>query len=311
MKDVSWCKFVLTPWKAQPVPTKVYKELVASVVTSNYFVDAAAANDKSVRELVVDGGITITLKDEDDKPAPKRKTANPDAFPPKFVQNRLEMFVGAEFAKKHRGLSIYKDYLADNYRVIFEEFVVPLNKGKFIKNEDLKDWIDWMESNGFPGITDCKRNGGYLHIFATFLWLNVVHSSDHIISNNIARNIGIGASYVPFKSLKWYKEHKEYDFVDVLEGKDFTSRWRLQYFEMRNRLFWNAFGAPPTDVCFVAHGFVDSNLYRRFIEVDNISNDERRKLNCVHQRFIEKLREVGIPYHWLVNVEDITAGIHY
>merc|ERR1719420_2223431 len=54
-----------------------------------------------------------------------RKTANRDAFPPDFVRFRLELFAG-EFANgsawiaMHRGYSIYKDFLADYYRVIFE-----------------------------------------------------------------------------------------------------------------------------------------------------------------------------------------------
>ena len=305
--DVSMCEFLLSPWKASPTPLQVFREHVASDVTNHYFIDAP--DDKSGRALRVDGGGTVTIDVEE--PVAKQKTANPDAFPPTFVQNRLEMFVGEEFTKKHRGFAIYKDYLADNYRVIFEDFVVPLNQGKFIKNEDLKDWVDWMESNGFPGIVECKRDDGYLHIFATFLWLNVIHSSDHALSGNINGNFGIGASFVPLKSLKWYKEHNEYDFVDVLEGKDFASRWKLQLYAMRIRLFWDTHGVPTSDLCFGAHNFVDSNLYQRFIEVDNISNSERRKLNDIHDHFVESLRKVGMPYHWLMNVEDITAGIHY
>ena len=58
-----------------------------------------------------------------------RKTANPHAFPPDFVRDRLELFHlessdGSEWVKMHRGYSIYKDYLADYYRVIHEEFVL-------------------------------------------------------------------------------------------------------------------------------------------------------------------------------------------
>jgi len=79
----------------------------------------------------------------------------------------------------------------------------------------LETWVIFLENEGYPGLTACKRNGTYLHILSTFLWLNVAHASDHTIANNMIRDFGIGASYVPFKRISYYKQHKSYNFVDV------------------------------------------------------------------------------------------------
>ena len=39
---------------------------------------------------------------------------------------------------------------------------------------------------------------------------------------------------------------------------------------MKSVLFWYAFGGPQSDACFVADYFVDTNLYRKFVDVDMI-----------------------------------------
>ena len=244
------------------------------------------------------------------------KIANPNAFPPNFVRNRLEMFHleflnGNKWIEMHRGYCIYKDYLSDFYEIIHNEFVLKLYVNNFIIDKDLKEWIGFLEDEGYPGILDCKINGNYIHILSTFLWLNVVHSSDHTIANNIIRNYGIGASYVKFKNISWYKRNKNYNFINVLQGKKCKSKWRLQFYAMKNRLFWSTFGGPKINICFVADYFIDSNLYKNFIEINNISNKKRNKLNIIHKKFILKLKELDLKYSWLMPLNEITAGIAY
>ena len=245
------------------------------------------------------------------------KTADPDAFPPIFVQNRLQMFSeqfinGADWIKMHRGYCIYKDYLADYYRVIHQEFVEPLYANNFVTDKDLEIWVLFLENNGYPGIIECQRDDKYLHILTTFLWLNVAHASDHTIGDNIISDFGIGASYVGFKKLKWYKQHKSYNFVDVLEGKSFKSRCRLQFHAMRNRLLWYAFADPKDEIIhFAADYFIDSNLYKQFKDIDNISKKERNDLNMIHKKYIVKLKKLDEYYGWLMPSDKITAGISY
>ena len=195
--------------------------------------------------------------------------------------------------------------------MIHEDFSLKLYTENYIKDKDLRIWVEFLEKEGFIGLSECRRDGGYLHILSTFLWLNVVHASDHTIADNMIRDFGIGGSYVPLRSEEWYREHEEYNFVDVLEGKDCLSRWRLQFYAFKNRMFWEAFGGPKADICFVADYFMDSNLYRRFVDVDNVTERERMRLNEIHRHFIRKLKNTDLSWRWLVPVEEFNAGIHY
>merc|ERR1711971_215721 len=97
------------------------------------------------------------------------------------------------------------DFLADYYAVIHYDFVVKLHEKGYLKdieqmvkhlekpvleNSSLENSVlekpilekQIVENHGFPGILNCQRDGNYLHILSTFLWLNVVHSSDHTIA---------------------------------------------------------------------------------------------------------------------------------
>ena len=69
-------------------------------------------------DLVVDAQRdSINLLDD-----ASNRVANPNCFPPHFVRNRLEMFqdefsMKKEWITMHRGLNVYRDFLADFYRV--------------------------------------------------------------------------------------------------------------------------------------------------------------------------------------------------
>jgi len=97
----------------------------------------------------------------------------------------------------------------------------------------------------------------------------------------------------------------------MLQGKSCGERWRLQFYSMKNRLFWYAFGAPQDNACLVADYFIDSNLYRRFVDVDNISHKQRKDLNIIHRQFLKQMKALDICYGWLMPVEEITAGVSY
>jgi len=245
-----------------------------------------------------------------------KKVADPDSFPPIFIRNRLEMFAeehdsGMKWIDMHRGWHIYKDYLADYYKIIHEEFVLKLHDGGYLKDECLERWITFMEKEGFPGISKCKRHGGYLHIFSTFLWLNVVHASDHTIANNIVRHWGVNCSVVPMMTQQWFREHGDYDYLDVLEGKDWRSRWRIQFYAMRIRVFWGTFGGPWNEGGFHADHMIDSHLHRHFTDIDGITEEERKAIDEIHKGYIEKMKEYDVNWRWLMKVEDLTAGIQY
>jgi len=262
-------------------------------------------------------GATLTNGHCNEKETTKRpKTANPNSFPPDFIRCRLDIFAdefdeGVDWINMHRGYHIYKDFLADYYEIIHLEFSLKLYTKQYVTDHDLEIWVHYLEQQGFTGLSLCRRDGGYLHILSTFLWLNVVHAADHTIADNIIRDFGIGGSYVAMRSEQWYKDNEHYNFVDVLEGKSCCSRWRLQFYAFKNRMFWEAFGGPKSDICFVADYFMDSNLYRRFIDVDDINENQRIELNQIHAQFIRKLKNVDLSWRWLIPVEEFNAGIHY
>ena len=195
--------------------------------------------------------------------------------------------------------------------MVHEEFTLKLHAGGYLKDEDLERFVKYLETEGFPGLSQCQRDGGYLHIFSTFIWLNVVHSSDHTVADNIVRDFGIGSSVVPMHSEEWYRENGGYDFVDVLEGKSCCSRWRLQFYAMKIRVFWDTFGGPWNEGGFHADHLIDSHLHRHFVDVDGLTEDERQKINWIHRDYIVKMKECDEKYHWLMKVENFTAGIQY
>jgi len=244
------------------------------------------------------------------------KVADPDCFPPNFVRNRLTMFEH-EFSSKrewiemHRGLHLYKDFLADYYEVIHREFVVKLHSAGYLKAECLDRWVSYLEKEGFPGISCCRRDEVGLHILSTFLWLNVVHSSDHTIADNLVRDWGINASVVPMHREEWYRENGGYDYLDVLEGKDWRSRWRLQFYAMRIRVFWGTFGGPWNQGGFHADKLIDSNLLGHFKDVDNLGEPDRAQINRIHSQYIDAMKQCDRKYRWLMKVENLTAGIQY
>jgi len=152
---------------------------------------------------------------------------------------------------------------------------------------------------------------GYLHILSTCLWLNVVHSSDHTSGHNMIRDWGIGGSFVPLFNEEWYREHGDYDYMDVLEGKDWRSRWRLQFHAMRCRIFWAAFGGPWNVSSFHADHMIDIHLHRHFVDVSGITEEERKEIDGIHREYIQKMKDCGVKYRWLMKVENFTAGIQY
>lgn len=249
----------------------------------------------------------------DDQPA-INKTANPDAFPPNFVRNRLAPFQqhvagGMEWCELHRGYSVYKDMLADYYLVIHQEFIRPLFEQQLISEEQLFDFVQFLEDQGYTGVTYCRRNGSYTHIVSTLLWLNIVHASDHYIANIMVRDFGIGASYVPCMSKDWYTKNPNHTFVDVLQGKTWRERWRMQYYALKNRVFWAVHGQPSEPNCCVADRLIDSNLYRKFRGVQELNDDQRLKINAIHDHFRAQMKNVNDKYRWLVPIEVVTAGL--
>jgi len=251
-----------------------------------------------------------------DELRPLNKTANPDAFPPNFVRNRLMPFQphangGGEWCELHRGYSVYKDMLADYYLVIHQEFIRPLFEEKLISQEQLSDFVQFMEDQGYVGVTYCRRNGSYEHILSTLLWLNIVHASDHHIANFMVRDFGIGASYVPCMSKAWYAENPNYTFIDVLQGTSLKERWRMQYYALKNRVFWAVHGQPTEPNCCVADSLLDSNLYRRFRDVKSLDDDQRLRINAIHDHFRAQMHNVDAKYRWLMPIEVVTAGLAY
>ena len=189
--------------------------------------------------------------------------------------------------------------------------MLKLYENNFLKDECLERWVTYMEQEGYPGVLKCKRDGNYLHIFSTFIWLNVVHGADHVLSNNIVRKWGVNASLVPMHSQQWYREHGDYDYLDVLEGKDWKSRWRIQWYAMRIRVFWGTFGGPWNQGGFHADHMIDSHLHRHFRDIDGITEDERKQIDGIHVEFVRKMKECDVKYRWLMRVEYFTAGIQY
>ena len=190
-----------------------------------------------------------------------------------------------------------------------------LHEGGYLKDDDLNRFVNFLENEGFPGILNCQRDGGYLHILTTYIWLNVVHSSDHTIADNIVRDFGGNASLVPMHSEEWYRENGGYDFVDVLEGKSCGSRWRLQFYAMRIKTFWDVFGGPWNDGGlawgFHADHLIDSRLHRHFVDVDGLTEEDRKGINSIHKLYIEKMKECDWKYGWLMKVEKFATGIQY
>jgi len=299
-----------------------------SVVPSATDTAALAASTKIEIELVAadadmtctDAEVEVEAEAEEvtavvEVPIPN-KTANPDAFPPNFVRNRLAPFQqhvngGEEWCELHRGYSVYKDMLADYYLVIHQEFVRPLFEQNLVSAEQLLDFVQFLEDHGYTGVTYCRRNGSYTHIISTLLWLNIVHASDHHIANIMVRDFGIGASYVPYHGKSWYTDHPEYTFVNVLQGRTWRERWRLQYYALKNRVFWAVHGQPSAPNCCVADSLIDSNLYRRFRDVDGIDEEQRLKINAIHDHFRAQMRKVDAQYRWLVPIDVVTAGLAY
>merc|ERR1719474_498095 len=258
----------------------------------------------------------VTVDPQSKRLVASTKVADPGCFPPNFVRNRLRMFEHEFAARKqwvemHRGYSIYKDCIADYYQVIHEQFTVKLHEKGYLKNKDLERYVHFVEEEGYPGLSACRRDGGYLHIFSTLIWLNVVHSSDHKVATNMARDFGITASVVPMHSEQWYREHAEYDFVDVVEGKDCWSRWRLQFYALRNQLFWTIFVSPWNERGFHADHMIDSHLLRHFVDIDGIAETERIELDAIHKEYIRRMKQCDTRYRWLAKVELFSAGIHY
>merc|ERR1711994_30435 len=202
----------------------------------------------------------------------------------------------------HRGFHVYKDFLADYYRVVHEEFTLKLHAGGYLKDEDLERFVKYLETEGFPGLSQCQRDGGYLHIFSTFIWLNVVHSSDHTVADNIVRDFGIGSSVVPMHSEEWYRENGGYDFVDVLEGKSCRTRCCFGWYQMRIRLFWAIFGGPWNTWGFHGDHLIDSHLHRHFVDVSGLTENDRKEINAIHCEYIKKMRECDRKYNWLMKV---------
>jgi len=279
---------------------------------------AALANPKIEIKLDTANDIDACTVDDADADADVvlNKTANPDAFPPNFVRNRLAPFQqhvngGEEWCELHRGYSVYKDMLADYYLVIHQEFVRPLFEQNLMSAEQLLDFVQFLEDQGYTGVTYCRRNGSYTHIVSTLLWLNIVHASDHHIANIMVRDFGIGASYVPCQTKAWYADHPEYTFVNVLQGATWRERWRMQYYALKNRVFWAVHGQPSEPNCCVADSLIDSNLYRRFRDVDGIDEQQRLKINAIHDHFRAQMKNVDAKYRWLVPIDVVTAGLAY
>ena len=90
---------------------------------------SSALEIKSIRRATAGQNVKPDLDDISAMPSALRKVvtalkkeADPDCFPPIFVRNRLEMFegdfkTGKQWIEMHRGYHIYKDFLADYYRV--------------------------------------------------------------------------------------------------------------------------------------------------------------------------------------------------
>ena len=147
MKRWSLCIFICAPWKAVVAPTEIINWFFVNDITGFWFKDEgdefAGANGQETVDLVVNqqagsaenvqsnvdaitphsisspGDIATSISESVSK---LKKTADPDSFPPNFVRNRLEMFedefpLKKEWITMHRGYHIYKDFLADYYRV--------------------------------------------------------------------------------------------------------------------------------------------------------------------------------------------------
>jgi len=349
----TWFHFLCAPWKVMPVDeAKMRRHFMAEVTTlyysdininmykakrsTNKVAEAILARDAALPapdgvvgdvafkievELDADDSELTAAAEREDDPSqddpferPLNKTANPDAFPPNFVRNRLVPFQkhadgGAEWAEMHRGYSVYKDMLADYYLVIHRDFVGPLYDQGFISKEQLLEFVQFLEDQGYTGITYCRRNGSYTHVVSTLLWLNIVHASDHHIANVMVRDFGIGASYVRCQTKAWYAKHAEHDFVDVLMGKTWRERWRMQYLALKNRLFWEVFGRPTMTHCCFADSLIDSNLYRRFRHTAGLDELQRGEINAIHDHFRAQMKSVDDKYRWLVPIEVVTAGL--
>ena len=97
----------------ETVDLVVNQQTSAAEIRSN----AAAIDPQSIS--VSPGDIAASISKSVSK---LKKVADPGAFPPNFVRNRLEMFqdefpLKKEWITMHRGHHIYKDFLADYYRV--------------------------------------------------------------------------------------------------------------------------------------------------------------------------------------------------
>ena len=149
MKRWSLCIFICAPWKTLVAPTEIIHWYFISDITGFWFKDeddgnvGGNDNEQETVDLVVNqqtsaaeirsnaaaidpqsisvspGDIASSISKSVSK---LKKTADPDSFPPNFVRNRLEMFqdefpLKMEWITMHRGYHIYKDFLADYYRV--------------------------------------------------------------------------------------------------------------------------------------------------------------------------------------------------
>merc|ERR1712087_13530 len=189
MKSWSTFHYFCAPWKVLPATTATIVKLFTEDVASFWF----RADDRKERSKRADDRkdtVDLKVKDRNEKPKCSRHAlhhkasekalelqlrADPDRFPPKFVQNRLAQFESAEWAEMHRGFNLYHDFLADYWAVIHNEFVVKLSDGGHLCPDALERMVQYLDHEGFRGLADCHRDGGYLHILSAFLWLNVVH----------------------------------------------------------------------------------------------------------------------------------------
>merc|ERR1712062_624157 len=144
-------------------------EIFSTDITAFWFKDEMDRDDQRENVMEIDlmvddpqeAGASMHLLD-----AAANRVANPDCFPPTFVRNRLVMFaeefpMNKEWIRMHRGLNVYRDFLADFYEVIHEEFILKLYGRGYVQDDDLKRFVNFLEMEGYRGILQCQRDGGY------------------------------------------------------------------------------------------------------------------------------------------------------
>ena len=220
-----------------------------------------------------------------------------DNFPRKLIRERSKVF-NPDSCHHKRGYSPYLDMLADYYDVIYTHWVLPLIEQGFITIAEIQEMLYGMELV-MTGISNADPK----HVFCNFIWLNVVHASDHIVGKKILQCHVIGNI-----------EEKEFDisknWTHLLHGSNWFKSWNTQYWAFKSRMFWETFNDQPISFDTIQDKIIDDNLYYKFKRT-NLNETEQNTINALHQNYINKMRICSQKYNWLVNISDITSSISY